>query len=153
MAVTLRPLEPSEVPAYLAALTPRYVEARVESGETRAVAEAVASRQLAELTRAGTPIPGHVFAELVVDGEVAGALWLAPRDETGEVWWVYDVEVDEHRRGQGLGRAAMLLAEDVVRGRGGRELGLNVFAKNTLARRLYDSLGYAAVSTTMHKRL
>jgi len=69
------------------------------------------------------------------------------------VWWLYDIEVDERRRGQGLGRAALLLAEDVVRGGGGRELGLNVFANNTVARRLYDSLGYAPVSTTMLERL
>ena len=42
---------------------------------------------------------------------------------------VYDVEVDEDRRGQGWGRALMTYAEQWARERAG--VGLNVFGGNT----------------------
>ena len=47
----------------------------------------------------------------------------------------------------------MLLAEDQVKTMGGRELGLNVFGFNTVARGLYESLGYETVAIRMSKRL
>ena len=47
----------------------------------------------------------------------------------------------------------MLLAEHEAREAGATDLGLNVFADNTVARHLYDRLGYRAVATRMSKKL
>jgi ribosomal protein S18 acetylase RimI-like enzyme len=47
----------------------------------------------------------------------------------------------------------MLLAEHEARDVGATELGLNVFGSNTIARHLYESLGYAPTSIRMLKRL
>lgn len=49
--------------------------------------------------------------------------------------------------------AAMRLAEEQVLARGGDRLGLNVFGPNTVARSLYDSLGYRVTATNMSKDL
>ncbi len=47
----------------------------------------------------------------------------------------------------------MLLAEIEARTRGAVELGLNVFAHNTVAVNLSQSLGYEMTSMRMRKRL
>jgi len=65
--------------------------------------------------------------------------------------WVNDVEVDPEYRGRGYGRAAMLLAEREARVRGMTSLGLNVHGQNTVARSLYDSLGYQVTAQQMRK--
>jgi ribosomal protein S18 acetylase RimI-like enzyme len=82
----------------------------------------------------------------------AGTLWIG-RHTDDDCAFIYDIAVDEARRGEGLGRAAMLAAENLIRDAGFREIGLNVFGFNEPARRLYASLGYRAVATHMTKRL
>ncbi|MCU1400234.1 MAG: hypothetical protein JWN62_3343 [Acidimicrobiales bacterium] len=57
------------------------------------------------------------------------------------------------RQGQGLGRAAMLAAEELAANNGRSEIGLNVFGFNERAQDLYRSLGYRVVNTTMAKDL
>lgn len=79
-----------------------------------------------------------------------GVLWLALRD--GQPF-VYDVEVDADQRGHGHGRALMLLAEIQAHALGKHTLGLNVFADNTPAERLYESLGYETTRYAYYKPL
>ena len=74
-------------------------------------------------------------------------------EEPGPKFWVWKVAVDEPHRGQGLGRAAMLLAEEVARAHGATELGLSVFGHNAAARHLYESMGYITKSVQMRKSL
>ena len=88
-----------------------------------------------------------------LEGEPAGWLWLGPPPSGGTGVFVYDIEVDEARRGEGLGRAIMLAAEDLVRDAGYDRIGLNVFGWNHRAESLYRSLGYEVVSTQMRKKL
>jgi GNAT superfamily N-acetyltransferase len=95
----------------------------------------------------------HLLRVLDGAGAAVGALWVGPHPLKAGAGWVYDVEIEERRRGEGLGRAAMLAAEDLAREEGWTEIGLNVFGPNHGAKALYDSLGYAVVSTTMSKPL
>jgi GNAT superfamily N-acetyltransferase len=89
-----------------------------------------------------------------VDGEAVGELWLAERDDLGRrTLFVYDVHVADAHRGSGYGKAAMLLAEEEARRRGIGRLALNVFGRNTVARRLYQSLGYEENAVAMSKSL
>jgi ribosomal protein S18 acetylase RimI-like enzyme len=67
--------------------------------------------------------------------------------------WVSEVEVAEGERGQGHGRALMLLAERECLAAGVRDLGLNVFADNAPANALYRSLGYRTFRTSLLKYL
>ena len=63
------------------------------------------------------------------------------------------MEADEAHRGRGHGRALMLLAEIQTIFAGRRVLGLNVFAGNTPAERLYASLGYETTRYALQKPL
>jgi ribosomal protein S18 acetylase RimI-like enzyme len=67
--------------------------------------------------------------------------------------FIYDIHVDDAYRGRGYGKAAMLLAEEEARRRGIEHIALNVFGRNTVARRLYLSLGYAENAIAMSKSL
>jgi ribosomal protein S18 acetylase RimI-like enzyme len=66
---------------------------------------------------------------------------------------LYEIELDEHVRGRGLGREAMVAFEERARELGARNITLNVFGGNEVARSLYRSLGYVEQSVHMSKRL
>ena len=86
--------------------------------------------------------------------EVAvGWLWLGvPGPEPDPLMaWVFEIEIEAAFRGRGYGRAAMRLAEDEARLRGMTSLGLNVHGQNTVARSLYESLGYEVTAMQMKK--
>ena len=131
-----------------------YVESRVLAGERREAASAAAASQQAELFPDGMPAEGQHVMSLVLDGAVVGVLWMGrPLGGGDDTWYVFYVEIDESHRGRGLGRQAMEAAEAWSSERGGRRIGLNVFGYNTMARSLYDSLGYQVMATSMYKDL
>jgi GNAT superfamily N-acetyltransferase len=87
-----------------------------------------------------------------VGDERVGHLWIGEQQgPAGRMLWIYDVFVGEAFRGRGLGREAMLLAEEEARRRGLARVGLNVFGGNEVARGLYRSLGYAELAVMMRK--
>jgi ribosomal protein S18 acetylase RimI-like enzyme len=87
------------------------------------------------------------------DGAEVGILWTGPHPQRPDTGYVYDIEIHEDRRGEGLGRAAMLAAERLMSDAGLTAVGLNVFGFNDRAQGLYESLGYGVVSTQMLKLL
>jgi ribosomal protein S18 acetylase RimI-like enzyme len=150
MTVTLEPPDDADFTSWLAASFADYVRERIAAGESPELAAGVATEQHDVLFPGGRPAPDqHVF-RVHADGIPVGWLWLGDRmrGEEGS-WWVYKIQIDSDQRGRGYGRAAML----EVRRRGGHTLGLNVFGPNTVARRLYESLGYQTAATNMVKRL
>lgn len=153
----MEPMTEEELAAYLSVTREGYVRQRVElGGEDAEQARQVADRQYAEFFPCGRPAEGHVlFTGRDSDtGTTVGRLWLHTRSgSAGTSVWIFDVEVEEDRRGQGWGRELMTYAEKWARGQGAGEIGLNVFGGNTVARRLYSSLGYDERSVTMGRRL
>jgi ribosomal protein S18 acetylase RimI-like enzyme len=91
-----------------------------------------------------------LFSVVEHEGQPVGTLWLALRAEDA---YVFDVEADAAHRGRGHGRTLMLLAEAQTIAAGRRLLGLNVFAGNTPAERLYESLGYETTRWGFYKPL
>lgn len=86
----------------------------------------------------------------VDDDQPVGVLWLFTKSRaTGPESFIYELLVHADKRRRGYGRAIMLAALDVCRRRGVVSVGLNVFGHNAPARELYDSLGFAVVSTSM----
>lgn len=151
----VRPMTLDEYDDWIVAETETYAaDLARATGETPAEARRRAEGQLRRFLPAGALTEG-VFLMRVLDGvgEPVGTLWVGPHPERAGIGWVYDVEIDEHRRGEGFGRVAMLAAERLCRAAGWTSLGLNVFGHNARARSLYDSLGYDVVSTTMTKPL
>ncbi len=153
----VEPMTDAELASYLQGSLEGYVRQRVDlGGELPELARRIAQEQYAEFFPDGVPAEGHVlFTGSDADtAATVGRLWLHARhDGAGTSVWVYDVEVDEDRRGQSWGRALMTYAEQWSRERGAAEIGLNVFGGNTAARRLYTSLGYGERSVTMSRRL
>lgn len=151
----LRPLRADEYDAWQRAVTDAYALEIETLGDTpREAARAKAEKDMATILPQGLATAGHWISALERDGESVGRLWLAERTMDGrQVIYVYDVEVDERHRGEGLGRAAMLLAEGEARARGVSRIELNVFGGNTVARGLYRSLGYVERAISMGKDL
>jgi ribosomal protein S18 acetylase RimI-like enzyme len=153
MQTALQPMPPERLSQWITGSMNGYIDERVKAGESLAAARANAERSLLEYFPGGRPAPHHLVFDLMLNGARAGYLWIGPSAADGRAWWVYDIEVDESLRGQGLGRQAMQLAEQEARQRGATSLGLNVFGHNESARRLYEKLGYETTSIQMRKLL
>ena len=148
----IRPLREDEYDWFIARGTAFYVEDMVRAGVDRDVAQAKADRDLPLLLPDGLATPGHSMFAIEDGGRFAGYLWLCDRDgELGHSLFVYAVEIDAEFRGRGLGRAAMVFAEDEARRLGIAKVALNVFGGNEVARGLYLSLGYTETAVHMEK--
>jgi GNAT superfamily N-acetyltransferase len=97
------------------------------------------------------PATEHQLIWIAQSGdEPVGSLWISLRSQ---VPCFFAIEVDSTQRGKGYGRAIMLAGQDECRRLGHTQIDLNVFADNTTAVALYDSLGYTIVSQQMRKDL
>jgi GNAT superfamily N-acetyltransferase len=151
VALALRPVSDSELGEWAQASYRFYVTDLVaHAGMSQEDAEAKARRDQADLLAGKRPSPGHHLFFIEEDGVVVGRLWFAER-EFG--LWLYQIDIDEDKRGRGLGRAGMQLLEDEARRLGVDELWLNVSGGNDVARSLYRSLGYGEKSVHMSKKL
>jgi len=155
MTASLRPLDRDRLPAWIERSAVEYARDLVATGRSEESARRHAEDGMTEFFPDGAPVPGHEVFEVVDDaGAAVGYLWIGP-DTSGDdgSWWIWDVLIEPEHRGRGLGREAMRLAEEHARAQGAHSIGLNVFAFNTAARGLYESLGYETASMRMGKRL
>lgn len=127
-----------------------YTRDWADRGVPETEARARSQRDNERLTERGLATENALFSVLEHDGVRVGVLWV---EFIGDKAFVYDVETEEAFRGRGHGRSLMLLAEAQTIASGRRVLGLNVFAGNTPAERLYESLGYETVGHSMYKKL
>ncbi|MEU9043378.1 MULTISPECIES: GNAT family N-acetyltransferase [unclassified Kitasatospora] len=158
--LTARPIEAAALQAWLDGGAERFAHSLVASGLTEEQARAKSGGDRRNLLPQGAETPGAVLSSLydaAGGSEPCGSIWVALhlRDlPDGEpLAWVMVVEVLPGHRGRGHGRALMLLAERECLAAGVRNLGLNVFADNEIAIRLYDSLGYSATERLYGKAL
>jgi len=122
----------------------------IQAGMTEAAADENVAQNIALTMPEGKPAEGnYVFTVLHEDAKV-GVVWLA--DHAGE-WFIYDIEIHEDLRGQGLGRATLRAIEEYVRSQGGSSVSLSVFGFNKVAQNLYLSEGYETVRWSMTKKL
>jgi ribosomal protein S18 acetylase RimI-like enzyme len=155
MSVTLRPMDAADFTAWTEPAITSYAEDIARSqGAGLDAALSVARAQFAHMLGDGLDTP-HTWLFVIVDeaGVDAGSLWLGANPQFEDTGFVYDILIHEGRRGEGLGRAAMLSAEEVLRHAGYAKIQLSVFGFNDGARRLYESLGYDEVARTMTKSL
>ncbi|MEV5439733.1 GNAT family N-acetyltransferase [Streptomyces sp. NPDC052682] len=145
-----RPMTQEEFGPWLAQGVKDYAQSWIERGVPEAEARAKSERDHATLLPDGRATPGMLISVLEHQGTRVGTLWLALRDDGA---FVYDVEAAAGHRGKGHGRTLMLLAEAQAIAAGERTIGLNVFAGNTPAERLYESLGYETTLYALYKPL
>lgn len=83
-----------------------------------------------------------------------GIIWLNVRIDTPRpAGFIYDIEIDEVHRGKGYGKQAMLAIEEKARELGLESIALHVFSHNTVAKSLYEMIGYQVKSMNMTKSL
>ncbi len=149
----LERMSDADVRAFVPAQTEEYARGIEEHGGwSREDARAKAERDMAQSFPGGRAPAGNHLFHLVEDatGERVGVLWY--REDMRGVW-LYQILVEESRRGQGLGREAMALLEKEARRLGAPRIELNVFGGNEVARGLYRALGYREDAVVMSKRL
>ncbi len=157
--VRLRAMTVDEYDAWLPGAIEMYAADNVRAGSMPVDrAQELASQQFQELLPDGVDTPEHHLLVGTDEAEAqVGILWLhirPPSSPTGRPSaFVYDIEVDEQQRRRGYGRGIMVAAECYARERDATSMRLHVFGANTVARRLYESLGYEATSIGMAKEL
>lgn len=146
-----------DLATYVVHLEESYAQDMHENGGVPlALARDQARRSTAELFPEGRPAEGNQLWRAVDgEGEPVGVLWLARRGSgtAQEHAWIYDIEVEPARRGQGWGRRLMDRAEDIAREWGLKSLQLNVFGGNQVARNLYRTQGFHEQNVIMVKAL
>jgi ribosomal protein S18 acetylase RimI-like enzyme len=152
--VRLDPMDGKEFEEFLAASVEHYAESVAGTGVPPETARAQSETVFQELLPDGLKTE-NVLLRMARDGDdVVGWVWITlPDAERPNLAWIHSVTVLPEHRGKGYGRAVMLAAEAEVTARGVRRLGLNVFAANTTAVGLYESLGYAVTAQQMAKTL
>ncbi|HEX4089149.1 MAG TPA: GNAT family N-acetyltransferase [Trebonia sp.] len=154
--LTLRPMTRAEWDEWIPRQMAGYAEHIAASGEmSEADAWEKAKSDTARSFHAGFGTPGQLVFQVMAGDDVVGAIWIGVPGPSADrqMAWVYTIEVDPAYRGRDYGRAAMILAEDEARSHGMTSLGLNVHGQNTVARGLYDSLGYEVMALQMKKPL
>ncbi|WP_069173296.1 GNAT family N-acetyltransferase [Streptomyces griseus] len=150
-----RPMTEAEFAVWASTSAEAYARSWIERGVPEEQARHKSETDHATKLPDGLSTPGMRFHVLVRGEETLGHLWLArlPTPEGDEIGYVFDVEVAEEHRGHGYGRALMRLAEQLTLEAGPARLGLHVFASNTPALRLYESLGYEVTQYNLAKAL
>lgn len=82
---------------------------------------------------------GFVWVE---NGEVVGNITVQRADKYGARWQIANVAVAQPWRGRGISRRLMEQALTYIRDHGGKWAVLQVYAENSIARTLYDHLGF-----------
>lgn len=93
---------------------------------------------------------GFVWVE---SGRVVGNVTVQRADRIGSRWQIANVAVAPSHRGRGISRRLMEAALDHAVAGGGQWVVLQVYARNEVARRLYDSLGFELVGGTVESRV
>lgn len=145
----------TEYDVFVEHLVPGYAADNVRAGywsEDEALERS--RKQTESLLPQGLQTKNHHFFTLFDDDTAIGIIWLrAELDRPIRSGFIFDVEIKEEFRGKGYGKQAMLLVEEKARELGLRRIGLHVFAYNTVARKLYESIGYEVSSLNMLKEL
>lgn len=146
--VAYRAMHPGEVGPYLLEVEAHYGSEVLaaykdpDSDESKEKAKAHAKKAMERVVPQGGETPGHSFV-LLRDGqgEKVADLWVYLDDATKRSF-CYGIEVDAGKRRVGYGRKTLFAWEHLAAEQGAKSLGLNVFAKNTVARHLYISHGF-----------
>lgn len=151
MPLELETLDQTAFDQFMAALRIRYVHDRERSNLlSTQEAEQFTDQQWASILPDGRNTEGHHFFKLVDSGRRIGASWVFI-DAATDAAFIYELFLEEDERGKGFGRKALDALQQFSKSQGAKTLALNVFANNLRARKLYDSFGFAPVSTDMIK--
>lgn len=153
--LVLRPMSPEEYVVWRERSEREYADDIATSRDLDpAAAEAASRGEFAQLLPDGLASTDMHLFTAVVDDEPVGIGWFELRQRaSGVSAWIFDIRLDEERRGQGLGRRLLDALHDAARGVGATSMTLNVFGDNTTAIRLYETSGYTVTAQQMKRDL
>ena len=134
-----------------------YADENVSSfrwGEATALERARARFQ--KLLPHGLLTPSHHLHEILdrPDGKTVGGLWFEISQAPGpHSAYLYDLHVEREFRRAHHAKVALALVEARCRELGAATLELQIFAHNTIAHAMYNSLGFNVTSFNLVKRL
>lgn len=151
----LVPMTQTEYEAFFEHLVEEYAKDNVRAGYWHESEALEKSRKETEGLMPQGLHTANTYLYTVYDGDQAvGVIWMrANVDRPIKNGFIFDLEIKEEFRGKGYGKQAMLLIEEKARELGLKSINLHVFASNTVARNLYESIGYQPVSMNMAKQL
>lgn len=152
--VSLAPMSAERYVTWHAYSVAGYAEENVKSGRwTQDEALSKSEADFKALLPDGLDSAGNqLWSVLDAAGDEVGILWIATDRKPGNAF-IYDIEMNPDRRGEGFGTATMLALEDWCRANGISSIGLHVFGHNEGAWRLYRRLGYVETNVQMEKHL
>ncbi|MCL1630673.1 GNAT family N-acetyltransferase [Sporolactobacillus sp. CPB3-1] len=153
MSILIASLPENEFAPYLAHSAQTYAEEKQRSGAWPTDQALInAQTEIGRLLPQGYRTPNHQFLSLVESGKEVGIIWLHISPARREAF-IYDFEIFEPYRNQGLGQQSMQTLFAYCRTLGLMKISLHVFAHNTRAYHIYQKLGYLATDINMSKQL
>jgi RimJ/RimL family protein N-acetyltransferase len=116
----------------------------------------IANEELNELTKGGFDAENSYFLNILdkkSKTKIGTMFYLYSGNQCNKGCFIGDFMIFEDYRGQGYGRAAMILCETSAKADGMGNISLTVFGKNTPAVSLYSKLGYQPLIIRMQKKL
>lgn len=155
MSLTLEPMTPERFVSWNEHQITAFAQDKIDAGnwpEDGALERS--ARENAVLLPQGLDTPGHDLFVGTVDGREVGTLWLFTDPAlTPPETFIYDIEVDPSRRGEGLGRELLEAAEGWCADHSIGVLRLHVFGFNDVAISLYESAGFETTNINMAKQI
>ena len=109
-------------------------------------ANIAANTQMSSLFPVGLATKGQFLLKIQSHQEAVGYLWYAEKENTAWLCYIY---VKPLFRNMGYAKASIIKMETHLRSLGITRVGMNVFAINPHAKKLYEALGYSVVHTIL----
>jgi ribosomal protein S18 acetylase RimI-like enzyme len=143
-----------EFEEFLERSIPEYAADHVRAGNwTESESLEKSRKEFEELLPQGLKTEDNFLYTLFDGGQAVGMTWIKAKTHPSKSGFIYDVFVEEKFRGKGYGKSLMLLLEEKAREMGLKSLELHVFGSNTVARKLYETIGYETTNVLMSKKL
>ena len=153
----LHAIQPSEFQKFCTFFYPIYAETLLAAKIATNYDEAyrVIESDFQYLFPDGKQTPDQHIYNAYQNSEKVGVLWLGDRTYHRTPFsqaWIYYIEVMPNHRNKGIGSEILHWAENYCIEHQIPRLGLNVFAHNPDAKRLYERLGYEVYASCPHPR-
>jgi len=142
-----------EFEIYEAKLIKSYAETLVNNMRRSLEAAMVMSeQQIKGLLKDGADTKNHYVFNVVdnLSDEKIGVLWINIKPEEQRSF-IFDIEIMSEHQGKGYGKATLKNLEVFMKEMEIKQIGLNVFADNIIAKGLYEKLGYTVTNMNMVK--
>lgn len=152
--VKIVPVNDTEFSEWLAASKINYRDENIKNGMTFEEAQKKSDDDFERYLPEGRASKDQYIFSIKAGADLVGTLWFGVRGAAdNRKAFIFDIVLNEKARGKGYGKQAMIQLEDEVRKLGLRHIGLHVFGHNTIARNLYQNLGYEITNLNMEKVL